>query len=263
MLSTAAVGRESLGMKVIVQPAIYKYRLLLLPMCRIELLGIERSRIQLGIALNVRVIFAENFPVVRIDFHPRRHPAARHRPIVFKPDLLKFLRVCLRRLKQPDKQQALFLHPELLGLQIALFRSNHINRLLLPHFLMNLFKVVSLAFHHLRSGFRRLTIYVKSQHEQHVHARPGRCLLAIFNNRQRSIDHQIPVALARISNVDTQFRGQFQRLIPGFNFGGAIGVVGSALLRERQIVVPGLGLAVMHSAQPAPAALHILSVGRG
>src|SRR5580704_15531369 len=47
----------------------------LLPMRRVELLGIKRARIELRIAQNVRVIFAEDHLVIHVHFDTRRHPA--------------------------------------------------------------------------------------------------------------------------------------------------------------------------------------------
>src|SRR5580698_2245709 len=91
----------------------------LFPMGCIELLGIKRARVELHIALDVRIFLAEHFLVVDANFDPRRHPATCQWAIVLKADILKLVRIGTCGLKQTDKQKPVLLDPELFRLQIA------------------------------------------------------------------------------------------------------------------------------------------------
>ena len=55
--------------------------------------------------------------------------------------------------------------------------------------LMNLGKVVALAFHYLNRGLRRLPVNVKAQDQKHVHRGEGFDLLAVPKDRESSIYH--------------------------------------------------------------------------
>src|SRR4029077_17765925 len=138
---TMTAALSCFRMKAIVAADVPGLRLL--PMSRVELFGVEWGWVEFHVAWDGRVVFAEDFLVVRVNFHSRGHPSAGHRAVIFKANLLEFPGISLRRLKQPHKQQPLLLHPELLGLQIAFLRSHHITRLSLPGFLVNLFEVVA------------------------------------------------------------------------------------------------------------------------
>src|SRR5208337_1372064 len=133
--------------------------------------------------------------------------------------------------KQPHKQLTVLIHPELLRLQIAFLRAHHMDGLTLPSLVVNLRKVVALALDDLRRGLGSLAIDVKSQHQKHVHKGTSSCFLVRVEYRERPIDHEESVAIAWSPNVDAQFPGHSDRLMPGFDLAGAIRVVSCALLR--------------------------------
>src|SRR5437879_4224417 len=104
----------------------------------IEQLGFKRRWVKLNVGFNIGILFAKDFLALNIDFDTRGHPSARECAVVLKANLLKFLRVSLRRLKQPDEQQAILLHPELLRLQIAFVCAYNVDWLAFPSLLMKL-----------------------------------------------------------------------------------------------------------------------------
>src|ERR1700691_2523628 len=71
----------------------------LLPMCRVELLGIERARIELRVTLNIRIFLAKCLLVINVYFDSRRHPTARHLAVVFKANVLKLAGIGARGFK--------------------------------------------------------------------------------------------------------------------------------------------------------------------
>src|SRR5579872_1315348 len=119
----------------------------LLPIRRGVLLCIEHRRAQLRIHLNLRILLAEHFLTVHQHFDCRCQPAALHFAGILKSNLPIFRGIGLSRLKQPQKQQAILLHPELLRLQIAFLRADDIDRLPLPRFFMNFAQVVAFVFY--------------------------------------------------------------------------------------------------------------------
>src|ERR1700692_2614007 len=108
--NSGAAANRGLGMKAIVAAG-DRARSRLLPMGGVELLGIERARVQFHIALNVRILFAENLLVVCVNFDSRCYPATGHFTVVFKANILKSFRISPHRLKESDKQQTSLFHP--------------------------------------------------------------------------------------------------------------------------------------------------------
>jgi hypothetical protein len=51
--------------------------------------------------------------------------------------------------------------------------------------------------------------------------------------------------------------------MPGFDFGGSVGIVGCAFLSEGQVCVPGLGIAVMHGSQDVLTISDVLGMSKG
>ena len=106
-------------------------------------------------------------------------------------------------------------------------------------------------------GFRRLPVDVEAQHQQHILLRAAGFDFAATENGDVSVHQQITVAIALQPDINAEFPGQQHRFVPGFDLGGAVGIVGGAFLRERHGFVPRGRIAVVHCFYQRLAAFHL------
>src|ERR1039458_8212275 len=87
---------------------------LMLPMRRVELFGIESSRIEFRADLDVRIFLSEHHFIITVYFHARGNHSFTILTVVHESRVRYLARIALIRLKEANKQQALFLDRELL-----------------------------------------------------------------------------------------------------------------------------------------------------
>src|SRR6266567_8073627 len=160
---------------------------------------------------DVGILLHQSSPAVHQLNNLRRNPATAGLDVLVEPDVGAAL---ARALDEPDKEQAVAVHPELLRHRITTSRADDVDRLALPHPFVEYVEVEPAAPEIGNRPVGRLGVDIEAEAQELVTARVGAGELAAAEREHAVAIEQRSRSRLEIG-VDPETARQQRRLVPG------------------------------------------------
>jgi len=186
--------------------------------------GVEDGWVDFDVAVDVEIVFVEDVFFVGVELDEGGDPGVATFAVVAEAGVVEIFGVARVGLDDADEEQAFFLDPELIGLQIAFGGAYDVDVFAIPFFFVNFGEIDVASGDLVDGGLHGLAVDVETQDEEHVHEGMRAVGLAVLEAGDLAVVEDDAVVGGGFAAVDAELAGDFEDFIPDFGGLGAVGV---------------------------------------